>query len=385
MFMSAVDSVATFTFPTRILFGEGARRQLAEEMTRLGITRPLIVTDSGIVEAGVADFATDRIRNATLFAGVHANPSEADCQAGLQLYRTHFCDGVIALGGGSAIDAGKAIRLLVTHPGSIGDYDVTTGGTLRITANLPPIVAIPTTAGTGSEVGRAALIQIPATGRKTAVISPYLLPSLSICDPELTYGLSPLMTAATGMDALCHAVESYLSPTFHPICDGIACEALRHLAPGLEAAVRNGNDVQARRSMMVAALMAGISFHKGLGAVHALSHALGGEGRAHHGTLNAILLPHVLRFNRTVSQGRMSDLAMLMGLSRTVDAAGHFITLSEILLQRLPIPKRLSEVEGLDRSRIDHYARLALQDHCSKTNPRPAAHEDYVGLLNEAW
>jgi alcohol dehydrogenase class IV len=381
--MAASRSI--FTFPNRILFGEGARADLPAEVARLGVARPLLVTDRGLVELGLADSVLSSLRGASIFSGVQANPTEADCLAALEVYRARRCDGLIGLGGGSAIDCAKAVRLLATHTGPLADYDLTTGGTNRITGNLPPMAAVPTTSGTGSEVARGALIQVPRTGRKTAVLSPHLLPSVAICDPELTYGLPPSLTAGTGMDALTHAVESYLSTAYHPICDGVALEALRYVARGLEQSVRDGSDREARRSMMMGALLAGISFHKGLGAVHSLSHALGAEGRAHHGTLNAILLPHALRFNREAAEGRLGDLAVSMGLGRSGDGPGHFIVLIELLLARLPLPRRLGDVEGLEKARIPEYARLAMRDHCHRTNPRVCSQEDMEGLLERAW
>jgi alcohol dehydrogenase class IV len=292
---------------------------------------------------------------------------------------------VVGFGGGSPIDAAKAVRLLTTHPGELADYDVTRGGSSRITANLPPMLAMPTTAGTGSEVGRAALIQLPRTGRKTAVLSPHLIPSVALCDPELTRGLSPALTAGTGLDAMSHATESYLSTTFHPLCDGIALEALRYIAHGLETCVRDGGDPEARRAMMMGALLGGISFQKGLGVVHALSHALGAEGRTHHGTINAILMPHALRFNRPVAEARMAELGMQLGLGRSADAAGHLVALFELLLTRMPLPKRLGALDDLDESRIPEYAERALRDHCLKTNPRPCEREDLERLLRAAW
>lgn len=378
-------AVATFTFPNRILFGEGARHELSSELARLGVARPLVVTDPGLVALGLVERITAGLRGAVVFDGVQANPAEPDCLAGLARYRERGCDGLVGLGGGSPIDAAKAIRLLATHAGRLADYDLTTGGSARITSNLPPMVAVPTTAGTGSEAGRGALIQVPETGRKTIVLSAHLLPNVAICDPELTCGLPPVLTAGTGMDAFTHAVESYLSTTFHPICDGIALEALRHVARGLEASVRDGSDRAARRAMMLGALMAGISFHKGLGVVHSLSHALGGEGRAHHGTLNAILLPHALRFNLPAAEARLGDLAATLGVGRSGDGPGHFIILIDLLLKRLPLPHRLGEVAGLDRDRIGHYAALALRDHCHRTNPRPCTEDDLRGLLERAW
>jgi alcohol dehydrogenase class IV len=377
---------ATFTFPNRILFDVGARRLLASELARLGVTRPLVVTDAGLVSIGITASVTGPLgKYAVVFSDVETNPTEADVLAGLERYRTEACDGVVAIGGGSAIDTAKAIRLLATHPGRLADYDLTKGGQEKIKATVPAMVAVPTTAGTGSEVGRGALIQLPQTGRKTAVLSVHLLPSVAICDPELTFGLSPDLTAGTGMDALTHCVESYLSTTFHPICDGIAVEGLRYISKGLETAVREPSNSEARGAMMMGALLGGISFHKGLGVVHALSHALGSTGRVHHGTLNAILLPHSLRYNREAAGPRMAELGARLGLGRGGDAAGHLVTLTELVLARMPIPRRLGQLEGLKRERISDYARLAMLDHCHATNPRACTQGEMEDLLERAW
>ncbi|MDR3632480.1 MAG: iron-containing alcohol dehydrogenase, partial [Isosphaeraceae bacterium] len=268
---------------------------------------------------------TGELPAAKVYTGVQPNPTEGDVLGGLERYRVEGCDGLVGLGGGSALDAAKAIRLLTTHPGPLADYDLTAGGGDRITADLPPMAALPTTAGTGSEAGRGTLIQLPQTGRKTIALSPYLLPSVALCDPELTLGLPPGLTAGTGMDALTHCIESYLSTTPHPICDGIALEGLRYVSRGLETAVQDGAAVAAREALMMGALLGGISFHKGLGVVHSLSHALGAEGRAHHGTLNAILLPHALRFNRDAATPRLADLAARLGLGRAGDGPAHLL------------------------------------------------------------
>ncbi len=377
--------VATFTFPTRILFGPGSRAGLAQELARLNVRRPLVVTDPGLEASGIVAEVVGPLDDPVIFHDVRANPTEADVTSALDLYRDRDCDGVIGLGGGSPIDAAKAVRLLVTHSGSLTDYDLTTGGLDRIRADLPPMIALPTTAGTGSEVGRGALIQVARTGRKTIVLSPHLLPSLAICDPLLTLSLPATLTAGTGMDAFTHCVESYLSTTEHPICDGIALEGLKYVARGLESAVLNGRDAEARRSLMMGALLGGISFHKGLGVVHSLSHALGGEGRAHHGTLNAILLPHALRFNREVAADRMTEVASRLGLGRGGEGPSHLIMLSELLLARLPLPKRLGQVDGLRRDRIADYAHLALLDHCHRTNPRPCTLTDFEEMMEKAW
>jgi len=379
-------AVSTFTFPNRILFGAGARGFLAGELARLGMTRPLVVTDAGLIATGlIAQMVGPLGKQAVVFSDVQSNPTEGDVQAGLDRFHSAGCDGLIGIGGGSPIDAAKAIRLLVTHPGRLADYDFTRGGLERIRPSMPPMVAVPTTAGTGSEAGRGTLIQLPQTGRKTAILSPHLLPSAAICDPDLTRELPPILTAATGMDAFTHCVESYLSTTFHPICDGIAVEGLRFISRGLETAVRDGSNSEARAAMMMGALLGGISFHKGLGVVHALSHAAGCSGRVHHGTLNAILLPYALRFNREAAGPRMADLAGRLGLGRGGDAAGHLITLTELVLARMPLPRRLGQVEGLHRDRIAEYARLALIDHCHSTNPRPCTQADLEDLLDRAW
>lgn len=376
---------AIFTFPNRILFGAGTRASLASELAQLGVRHPLVVTDPGLEASGIVTEVVTTLERASIFSAVQANPTEDDVLAGLERYRTLGCDGLVAIGGGSPIDAAKAIRLLVTHPGQLADYDLTTGGQPKISANLPPMAAVPTTAGTGSEAGRGALIQLPQTGRKTIVLSPYLLPSVAICDPELTYGLPPGLTAGTGMDALTHCVESYLSTTLHPICDGIAMEGLRQVSKGLEAAVRDGADHKARETVMMGALLGGISFHKGLGVVHSLSHALGSEGRVHHGTLNAILLPHSLRFNREAALARLTELAARLGLGRSGEGPAHFITLTELVLARLPLPRKLRDVEGLRHDRIAEYARLAMLDHCHRTNPRPCTQPELEVLLDRAW
>jgi alcohol dehydrogenase class IV len=374
-----------FTFPNRILFGEGSISSLSAELRRLGVRKPLVVTDPGLVKAGLVATVTAGLEASVVFDQVQPNPTEDDVLLGLERYREAGCDGLIGLGGGSPIDAAKAIRLLVTHPGSLIDYDLTTGGLEKISANLPPMVAIPTTAGTGTEAGRGTLIQLPQNGRKTIALSPYLLPSIAICDPTLVLGLPAVLTAGTGMDAFTHCVESYLSKSYHPICDGIALEGLKHVAKGLEASVQDGSNLKARGECLMGALMGGISFHKGLGVVHSLSHALGSEGRAHHGTLNAILLPHAIRFNKEAAESRICDLAATLGLGRCGDALGHFLSMLSILLNRLPLPMKLREVDGLKHERIGEYARLAMQDHCHKTNPRECTQADMEALLDRAW
>jgi 4-hydroxybutyrate dehydrogenase len=374
-----------FTFPNRIRFGDGSIRELGAELARLGVKRPLVVSDPGLVAMGLVAEVVRPLGDPPVFTDVEPNPTEADVLNGLDRYKAEGCDGVIGLGGGSPIDAAKAIRLLSTHPGPLVDYDFTTGGLDKIKPDMPPMIAVPTTAGTGSEAGRGALIQLPQNGRKTVALSPHLLPSAAICDPELVVSLPPALTAGTGMDAFSHCVESYLSTMFHPICDGIALQGLRHLAKGLESSVQDGSNLRARRDCLMGSLLGGISFHKGLGVIHALSHALGSEGRAHHGTINAILLPHAIRFNREAAEARLCDLASTLGLGRGGDGPGHLIALAELLLARLPLPRRLERIDGLHHERIPEYARLAMLDHCRLTNPRTCIQDELEDLLDRAW
>ena len=379
-------SVSTFTFPNRILFGSGASSLLDGELARLGITRPLIVTDPGMIATGLVGQVVGGLeRPSFIFSDIKSNPTEEDVLAGLDRYRNGDCDGVVGVGGGSPIDAAKAIRLLVTHPGRLADYDFTRGGQDKIRPSMPPDDRRADHRRHGQRGGAWDVDPAPADGAEDHRLSTYLLPTTAICDPDLTLDLPPALTAGTGMDAFTHCVESYLSTTFHPMCDGIAVEGLRYISKGLETAVRDGSNAEARSAMMMGALLGGISFHKGLGVVHALSHALGSQGRVHHGTLNAILLPHGLRFNREAAGPRMADLAGRLGLGRGGDAAGHLITLTELVLARLPLPRRLGQLAGLDRDRIAEYARLAMLDHCHRTNPRPCTQADMEDLLDRAW
>ncbi len=293
---------------------------------------------------------------------------------------------MIGLGGGSPIDAAKAIRLMVTHPGRLADYDLTRGGQDKIKAAMPPMIAVPTTAGTGSEAGRGTLIQLPQTGRKTIALSAHLLPNTAICDPDLTRELPPALTAGTGMDAFTHCVESYLSTTFHPMCDGIAVEGLRYISKGLETAVRDGSDADARTAMMMGALLGGISFHKGLGVVHSLSHALGSRGS--RAPRHVERDPSSARASIQSRGRRSADGRPRRGDWGWVVAGtppGHLITLTELVLARMPLPRRLGQLAGLRRDRIAEYARLAMLDHCHRTNPRPCTQADLEDLLDRAW
>ena len=378
---------AVFAFPNRILFGEGSLRSLPGELADLGIARPLLVTDAGLAASGLAARVGSLLDDAILFDGVHSNPTESDVLEGLDRYRSTGRDGLVGLGGGSAIDAAKAIRLLAARSGELADYDSVRFGEkrLRSAGSLPPMIAAPTTAGTGAEVGRTALIRLSATGRKAAVFHPGLLPEVAVCDPEVTATLPPPLTAGTGMTALARCLESFLATAFHPICDGLAVEGLRTIFRGLETAVRDGADAGARSAMMMGALLGGVSGHKGMGVVQALADALGGEERVHHGALGAALLAHGLRFNREAAEPRMVELASRLGLGRAGDGAGHLITLVELLMARMPLPRKLGQIEGLSRDRIPEYARLAMLDPRLAANPRPCSAGLLEELLDRAW
>ena len=352
------------------------------------MTRPLVVTDPGLVAIGLAAMVAGPLgKQATVsFSDVAGQPDRRRRARRPGRYRAGGCDGLVAIGGGSAIDAAKAIRLLVTHPGRLADYDLTRGGQEKITAALPPMVAVPTTAGTGSEVGPRNVD--PASSDRSqdgSPLSPYLLPSVAICDPELTTGLSPALTAGTGMDAFTHCVESYLSTTFHPICDGIAVEGLKYISKGLETAVRDGANIEARTAMMMGALLGGISFHKGLGVVHSLSHALGATGRV--ASWNAQRDPVTPRTpvqprGRSRSDGRPGRTARARPRRRCGRASDHS---DRACAGTIALPRRLGQLEGLKRDRIAEYARLAMLDHCHATNPRPCTQADMEDLLERAW
>ncbi|MEQ1771803.1 MAG: iron-containing alcohol dehydrogenase, partial [Devosia sp.] len=281
--------MARITYLTTIDIGAGVLATLKDAVAELGLKRPLLVADKGVMAVGLGERAQALLPDGSpVFAETPPNPTESAVKAALAVYRAEGCDGVVALGGGSPIDLAKGVALLATHEGALEQYAVIYGGLARITAKVAPIIAIPTTAGTGAEVGRAALLTLD-DGRKLGIISPYLIPKRAICDPELTLGLPPMLTAATGLDALSHCIETFCSPRDNPVAEAIALDGAGRIWRSLERAVAQGSDIAARGEMMMGALMGGLSFQKGLGAVHSLSHALGGlkDVSLHHGTLNA--------------------------------------------------------------------------------------------------
>jgi len=369
--------MATITYLTTIEFGAGLVSGLPEQLNALGIDRPLIVSDRGLEQTGlVARIKALAPEGAPVFTDVPTNPTEAASLAALKTYKTAGCDGLVAIGGGSPIDLAKCVALLATHPRPLEQYAAIYGGIPKIAA-VAPLIAIPTTAGTGSEVGRAALITLD-DGRKLGFISPHLIPRRAICDPELTLGLPPYLTAATGLDAFSHCVETLLSPRFNPPAEAIALDGAGRIWRNLEGAVANGEDIDVRAEMMMGALEGGLTFQKGLGAIHALSHALGGlkEPSLHHGTLNAILLPPVIRFNAPKCGDKLDRLKAAMGLDPSADPAAEV----EGLNGRIGIPPGLKTL-GLPEKVLPWVIERALADHSHATNPRQATAEDYRRML----
>ena len=377
--------MAVIQYLTLIQFEPGAVRLVAQECARLNIARPMVVTDQGVRAAGLLDRLTMHLKEGVpVYDGTPSNPTEAAVREAVALYRRHACDGVIALGGGSSLDLAKGVALAATHEGPLKTYAAVEGGIARITAAMAPMIAIPTTAGTGSEVGRGAII-IVDDGRKLGLISPHTLPKVAICDPELTYGLPPLLTAATGMDAIAHCIETFLAPAFNPPAEGIALDGLRRAWAHIERATKNGSqDAEARLNMMSASMQGALAFQKGLGCVHSLSHALGGVNpKLHHGTLNAMFLPAVIRFNAEAEsvkrERKIERLAETMGLAGAQDVAPALKAMNA----KLNLPAGLRPM-GVTEDLFPKIIEGALADHTHKTNPREASAKDYEAMLLES-
>jgi hypothetical protein len=362
-----------WSYPTQVRFGPGRIAELADACTELGMARPLLVTDPGLaalpfVRAAVAANAAAGLPTA-MFADVKGNPVGKNVDDGVAAYREAGCDGVIAFGGGSALDVGKAVALMVGQTRPIWDFEDREDWHRRVNvAGMAPVVAVPTTAGTGSEVSRAAAIMDEGARTKKIIFHPRMLPAIVISDPELTLGLPPKLTAATGMDALAHNIETYCAPGLHPMADGIALEGMRLIKEWLPTAVADGANLAARAHMLAAASMGAVAFQKGLGAIHALSHPLGAVFDVHHGLANAVVMPYVLAFNREAIADRLARLARYLGLAEaSFDAVMDWVL---SLRAEIGIPDTLADL-GVGEAHIEELAPMAVRDPSCATNPVP--------------
>ncbi|MBP6116073.1 MAG: iron-containing alcohol dehydrogenase [Neisseriaceae bacterium] len=373
-------------YPTAIRFGAGRRSELAEACRGLNIQRPLLVTDSGLsampwLAAMRLDLQAAGLTQA-LFSDVRANPGGRDVAAGVQAYRAGSHDGVVAVGGGSALDVGKTIALMAGQTRVLWDFEDEGANWERVdAAAMAPCIAVPTTAGTGSEVGRAAVIVDEAAKRKVIIFHPHMLPQVVIADPELCVGLPPHLTAATGIDALVHNLEAFCAPSYHPLAQGVALEGLRLIHDYLPRAYADGADIEARGHMLAASLMGATAFQKGLGAVHALAHPIGAVFDVHHGLANAILLPYVLQRNRDAIATRLGPLSLYLGLPEH----GFRGVLQWVLTLRaaLGIPASLSDV-GIDMDQADAIAAAAKRDPSDGGNPMLWTQADYRAVFEAA-
>ena len=368
---------------TQIQIDFGALALLKAECERVGIQRPLIVTDAGVKAVGILDKALAALPGVkvSVFDQTPSNPTEAAVRAAAAIYKQDGCDGLIALGGGSSIDCAKGVAIAATHEGPLKTYATIEGGSPKITDRVAPLIAVPTTAGTGSEVARGAIL-IVDDGRKLGFHSWFIVPKAAICDPVLTLGLPPVLTAATGMDAIAHCMETFMAAPFNPPADGIALDGLARGWAHIERATTNGQDRDARLNMMSASMQGAMAFQKGLGCVHSLSHSLGGVNpRLHHGTLNAMFLPAVVNFNASAEsvqkENRLNRMAQAMGLQSGSDIPDAIKDMNA----RLGLPTGLAAM-GVTEGLFDQVITGALADHCHKTNPRIASADEYREMLS---
>lgn len=374
--------MAILTYLTTTHFDFGAIRQLPAELKRHGLNRPMIATDRGVCSAGILDAVLAQLpagSDLPVFDATPPNPTEEAVLSALDLYRSGGCDGIVGLGGGSSMDLGKAVALMAASGGPLERYDPMTGGARHVD-RVAPMVAVPTTAGTGSEVSVGFVI-IMKDGRKLTFASPKLIPRAAICDPELTLGLPAGLTAATGMDAITHCIEAILSPVVNPPAEGVGYDGLRRGWQHIEAAVRDGSDRDARWNMMMASTEGALAFVKGLGAVHAMSHAAGRlpDLKLHHGTLNAVILPAVLRFNASVAPEKYARMAEAMQLAPGTDLADAVTRRNAAL----GLPGGLQAM-GVTEAMVADLVPFAVADLSSRTNPKPAAAGDYEALFQAA-
>jgi alcohol dehydrogenase class IV len=375
-------SISGFSFPTAIRFGAGARKEVAQHLRDQGLQRPLIVTDRALGALPVlAEFKSLLAGlEVAVFAGVFGNPTASQAMQGAAAFKAHRADCVIGFGGGAALDVAKVVGIAATHEGHILEFAWDHPQARPIDKELPYFVALPTTSGTGSEVGRSAVISEDETHLKRIVFSPKVLAKIVFADPELTLGLPAHVTAATGMDALTHNIESYLSPAYHPLCDGIALEGTRIAARALLTAVNEPANLQARSDMMMASMMGAIAFQKDLGAVHSCAHALGAVCDLHHGLANALMIDTVMAWNYEVAPEKFDELAHVCKVSGSGE---EFVPWLRALKYRVGITGKLEE-HGVKREQIPRLVEIAVADICHQTNPRPCTAADFKRLFEEA-
>lgn len=383
--MTDTQGLVYWSFPTRVVVGEGAAAQCGNEANQLGAERVLLVSDRGVEQAGLLE----PVRAALDAAGlphesaldISSNPLEAEVLGATRVYTDFKANLVLGVGGGSVLDVAKLVRLTSTHPGPLAEYDDAIGGDAKIKGPLPPMIAVPTTAGTGSEVGRSGVVTIQATNRKTVIFSPLLLPEVAILDPMMTRTMPPGMTAATGMDALTHCIEAYASVGDHPMADAIALGGVRLCHRSLKAATDDGNDLQARADMLKAAMMGAVAFQKGLGACHSLAHPLSAELGMHHGLANAICLPAVLDFNRAAVPERIAEIARQLGVRGTEESTLAFECAGAVraLRKSVGLPSDLRS-QGIEEGDLPKLAALAFADSCHTLNPRRCTEDDLLAL-----
>jgi alcohol dehydrogenase class IV len=378
--------VSRFSFPTDIRFGPGARHLVADHLRDVGADRPLVVTDKGVSGLPMFVELVEALRMAGLevgtFDGVWGNPVESQVSAGVEAFRRHDADAVVGVGGGAGLDVAKAVALMATHPGALFDYEDENPGARPVTSAVAHFVALPTTAGTGSEVGRSAVISHDTTHVKKIIFSPHLLAKVVFADPELTVGLPAAITAATGIDALTHNVEAYLAKDYNPICDGIALEGIRLVSDHLARAVAQPGDIEARSGMLMASMMGAIAFQKGLGLVHSTAHALGTVADMHHGLANAVMIDHALSFNVEAVPDRFAIMAQVAGCDD--DDATAFIRWLVDLKREIGVPASLASTDVASDA-LDRLSVLAFEDTCHFNNPRPVTEADFRKIFTEAF
>lgn len=371
---------AIWSFPTRIVFGNGEVARVGDEAKLAGMRRALIVTDKGVSDAGLCAAARASLEHAgievAVFDGVEGNPTEANIEAGARAFAEHRADGIVCIGGGSPIDAGKLIGVRARTARPFEELDDAVDGGVYVPGDVPPLIALPTTAGTGSEVGRSGVVTLRSNHRKTVIFAPQLIPRVAILDPGLTRSMPPGVTAATGFDALTHCLEAYLSKGDHPMADAIALAGIDLVAKNLERAVADGADLEARGAMMKAAMMGAVAFQKGLGACHSLAHPLSSECGLHHGLANALCLPAVVAFNEQAVTERVLHASLLLGGSAEPGACAAAVA---AFRRRVGLPDGL-RAAGVEEARLPALADKAMEDACHRGNPRPCTRDDLLGL-----